>query len=182
MSLFLSARRRVATAFALVSGWVASGSALAQVPPSVVITFDSGATSVPVGGLASWGLGLALAGLAMWFARRNSAGRAALLVIAASSVIATAALNMPSAIAGAPSYQVNLVSSPSTVIFGSAPLGTNQYVMEFRNAVAGPITIRSVQMLNGLGLSINPVGTTCVPNLVLAPNTTCIVALAERGG
>lgn len=154
--------------------------ALAQTPPTVVITFDSVATGVPVGGVATWLAALGIVAVALWFARRHSgAARAALTLIAMAGVATVGTLSSPNATAvSIVPYIINIVTSPTAVIFGSAPSGSSNYTMQFNNTTGQQITLRGVTLNNPGGLSIG-LGTTCTVGLVMPAAASCVVQLQE---
>jgi len=168
--------RRALATFAALQATLA----LAQTPPTVVITFDSAATGVPVGGVATWLAALGIVAVAAWFARRHgAAARAALSLIAAAGVAVVASLSSPNATAIVQlPYIINIVASPTTVIYGSAPSGASNNTMQFNNTTGQQITLRGVNLNNPGGLSIAS-GTTCTVGLVMPAGSSCVVQLQQ---
>ncbi len=168
--------RRALSTFAALQATLA----LAQTPPTVVITFDSVATGVPVGGVATWLAALGIVAVALWFARRHGGvARAALSLVAAAGVAVVASFSSPNATAITQlPYIINIVTSPTAVIFGSAPSGSSNYTMQFNNTTGQQITLRGVTLNNPGGLSIG-LGTTCTVGLVMPAAASCVVQLQE---
>lgn len=152
--------------------------ALAQLPPNIVVTFDAAATGVPVGGAATWIASIGIVALALWFVRRyGNVIRTTALMLATAGVLTMASLGSPSATAviSVP-YEISLVSSPATVIFGTAPSGADNYLLKFNNTTGQQITLRGLTITNAGGLSIAP-STTCTVGLVISAGASCTVSL-----
>ncbi len=163
---------RTASIIALLIATLQTASA--QVAPAIVIAFDVPGP-VPVG---SWGIAVAalfIGVAASYFLRSRQRAVSRMLAIGAVAIAATLSLNAYRAEANLIPI-ANLLVSPTTLL----GVGTGLYM--FANGASAPIVLRSVTLMDGGSLTIEPVSTTCRPFTILNVAQTCTVAIIGSMG
>jgi uncharacterized protein (UPF0333 family) len=145
----------------------------AQIPGNLVVAFDSVSSTVPVGGLSTMLIVVALAFAGAFFLRKKLALHAKLALIAVAGMTAFTEVREAQAIA---STTLSLVTSPATYI----GISSNTYTVT--NNTIGPVTIRSISLANNSGNFYTINGGTCSVNLVLASAASCTVIIGTSAG